>query len=569
MSGVIEATASTSVAAPAVAAEVTEAPANENQLTPSEELFQAIKLGADADTIIEKMTVSNPKELLESRDQQGHTLAHWAAKRGEPWLLRFLLDKGASVAAASDDDVGMRPLHWACTEGRMACARLLVDRGADVNVRDKQGCTPLVVAAQWGQADAAAYLIKVGADPRIFDRHDDSALHWAAYKGNVEIVGLLHHLGLPLDDADAYGQTPLHLAALRGNLGVCEYLLVDAATTTKTRLDPVDRNSKRPVDLAIEKNHQHVRRFLDGQRPVCERGLKAFLRDNMSLGACITSCIAGEKARFPWCAMVLNKLLAQTLYVFLFLNAEFSPSSGNSGHGFDVPVWVHASVINLHVVVWASFLLCWLGDPGVIKDTKAEGKLRDAYDAYFDRLVTGERDDDAVPIKLDHSCHIVRPLRSKHCRVSRQCVVGFDHYCPYVGTTVGLQNYRWFYLYCVSFTLAAIQWQCVAISYIKTYTVSYLFYGAMVWFALFILFGLAMVAYHTQLVFSNVTTNEHQNMARYEHFRDSNGIVRNPFDAGVWQNVCDRFLPPRVDDLPVVHHSFADAGAKAPLLAKA
>ena len=106
------------------------------------------------------------------------------------------------------------------------------------------------MAAQWGQADAAAYLIKVGADFRIFDRHDDSALHWAAYKGNVEIVGLLHHLGLPLDDADGYGQTPLHLASLRGNLGVCEYLLVDAVVATKTRLDPIDKNQKRPVPRA-------------------------------------------------------------------------------------------------------------------------------------------------------------------------------------------------------------------------------------------------------------------------------------------------------------------------------
>ena len=222
----------------------------------------------------------------------------------------------------------------------MACARLLVDRGADVNARDKQGCTPLVVAAQWGQADAAAYLIKVGADFRIFDRHDDSALHWAAYKGNVEIVGLLHHLGLPLDDADGYGQTPLHLASLRGNLGVCEYLLVDAVTTTKTRLDPVDKNQKRPVDLATEKGHRAIVQFLNRQRPVCERGMKAFVQDNMSLGACIRMCVAGERARFPWCAMVVNKLLASFIYFFLFLNAEYSPDSdkGLKTHPFNIPV---------------------------------------------------------------------------------------------------------------------------------------------------------------------------------------------------------------------------------------
>ena len=28
---------------------------------------------------------------------------------------------------------------------------------------------------------------------------------------------------------------------------------------------------------------------------------------------------------------------------------------------------------------------------------------------------------------------------------------------PYVGNTVGLYNYRWFVLYCLSFTLAALR----------------------------------------------------------------------------------------------------------------
>ena len=91
MPEVIEATASTSVAT-GVAAEVTAAPATEDKteepmLTPVGQLFQAIKMGADADAIVAKLTVPNPRELVQSRDAQGHTTAHWAAKRGEPWLL--------------------------------------------------------------------------------------------------------------------------------------------------------------------------------------------------------------------------------------------------------------------------------------------------------------------------------------------------------------------------------------------------------------------------------------------------------------------------------------------------
>ena len=125
MPEVIEAAAATSVASAGVAAEVTAAPAEETtndepMLTPVEQLFQAIKMGADADAIVAKLTVPNPRELVQSRDAQGHTTAHWAAKRGEPWLLRFAEKARPSVPRRGRGL--MRPLHWACTEGRMACA---------------------------------------------------------------------------------------------------------------------------------------------------------------------------------------------------------------------------------------------------------------------------------------------------------------------------------------------------------------------------------------------------------------------------------------------------------------
>ena len=85
---------------------------------------------------------------------------------------------------------------------------------------------------------------------------------------------------------------------------------------------------------------------------------------------------------------------------------------------------------------------------------------------------------------------------------SRQCDK-FDHYCPYVGTTVGLQNYRWFYLYRVV-QLAALQWECLAISYVKTYRRRGCFMGP--WpGSCSLSFGFAMITYHTQLALSNLT----------------------------------------------------------------
>ncbi|KAH8086729.1 protein-cysteine S-palmitoyltransferase [Aureococcus anophagefferens] len=271
-------------------------------------------------------------------------------------------------------------------------------------------------------------------------------------------VGLLHHLGLPLDDADAYGQTPLHLAALRGNLAVCEYLLVDAECEAPPRLAPEDRNGKTPADLARDKRHGHVLRFLEDRRPAFEQGLVAFAKSKLAPGACLAFFLGGsapETMRWPWFAMVFNKVLAQALYVKLFLGAYASappPSTSRAA-----------------------------GAPGAAAARRrgARGRL-------------------------------------------------------------------------------------LAVAYLRARGRHYGLIAAMAWFALFICFGLAMVAYHTRLLSKNLTTNEHVNFGRYDHFRDAEGRPTNPFDMGVCANVADRLLPPPVDAHPLVLEIARDADATAP-----
>ncbi len=45
---------------------------------------------------------------------------------------------------------------------------------------------------------------------------------------------------------------------------------------------------------------------------------------------------------------------------------------------------------------------------------------------------------------------MVRPLRTKHCRICDRCVAQFDHHCPYIYNCVGLRNRGWF----LTFTLS-------------------------------------------------------------------------------------------------------------------
>ena len=85
-------------------------------------------------------------------------------------------------------------------------------------------------------------------------------------------------------------------------------------------------------------------------------------------------------------------------------------------------------------------------DPGImlrghINDTKKTNDEVKSKSIYIRQL------GHISEYKICDTCHLIRPLRSTHCNTCDNCVIRFDHHCPWIGTCVGMRNYPYFFIY--------------------------------------------------------------------------------------------------------------------------
>ena len=52
-------------------------------------------------------------------------------------------------------------------------------------------------------------------------------------------------------------------------------------------------------------------------------------------------------------------------------------------------------------------------------------------------------------VKICSTCNIVKPFRSHHCSDCDNCVINFDHHCPWIGGCVGRRNYIFFFIFLI------------------------------------------------------------------------------------------------------------------------
>lgn len=52
-----------------------------------------------------------------------------------------------------------------------------------------------------------------------------------------------------------------------------------------------------------------------------------------------------------------------------------------------------------------------------------------------------------APYKSCKKCSRMRPPRTHHCSVCRNCILAMDHHCPWMNNCVGFYNYKYFFLF--------------------------------------------------------------------------------------------------------------------------
>jgi len=122
-------------------------------------------------------------------------------------------------------------------------------------------------------------------------------------------------------------------------------------------------------------------------------------------------------------------------------------------HWVLVKVWLHQQhntiayaimmVLSIPLTMSALYFLFKTNftDPGIIPRATKEQPMYGPLNEY-DRFCT--------------TCYVVRASKAKHCSICDNCVNGFDHHCPWVGTCVAERNLRYFVGFVTSTGLLAM-----------------------------------------------------------------------------------------------------------------
>jgi len=174
------------------------------QITP-EDFLRAAENG---DVKALELFVKNDMDLG-TKDANGWTALHLAARANRQESIAFLLESGMNVDTTGLD--GVTPVMLAAREGNASMVRYLIKQGAKPELKDDKNRSALILAVEGNHKTCVEELA-----PYLRSQLD-TALLYAASKGKHRVIDSLTSYGASVYVRHSGGMTPLMLAAQHGH----------------------------------------------------------------------------------------------------------------------------------------------------------------------------------------------------------------------------------------------------------------------------------------------------------------------------------------------------------------
>ena len=173
-------------------------------------------LAISQDNLNEVIDAVTMGAMINANDRFGHSPLHYAAYRGNAYIVDYLLRQGGDPNTQGHHL--STPLHSAAWGKNQDVVELLLEDGADVDARTDEFETPIMTATLRGQLQIVETLLALSADPHAVDAYGSNLMDLAGASGSLKLVKLLKDLGVKISH-------PLHLAAGTGNFKKVDQLL--------------------------------------------------------------------------------------------------------------------------------------------------------------------------------------------------------------------------------------------------------------------------------------------------------------------------------------------------------
>lgn len=317
---------------------------------------------------------------------------------------------------------------------------------------------------------------------------------------------------------------------------------IEIATVSGRALDYVSspeffpQNSENPNTKKYQA-HAGRNRFACGGRLVCSRSHGAFV--------------------------VTVFLMVATLTLYFVFDAPFL-------WNYSPAIPIVAGVFSITVI--SNFLATSFTDPGILPRVEnmeiiemdrqngqsTSGDTNAPRPRFRNVVINGEH----VKMKYCTTCRLYRPPRCSHCAICDNCVLMFDHHCPWVGNCIGLRNYTYFYRFVFCLSILVIYLFACAVTHMSLLAQQMPFGEVMrktpgsvvviviCFLTTWSIIGLA--CFHTYLLCADLTTNEDlKGLYRKKHrstppaSQAPGNPTKNPFYTGCFKSFIRRLFKSR------------------------